>query len=220
VVELGDLEPGPSAEGGVFGAAESAADSLRDEETGRDLKQRGSVGSLPQAASADVESLASRDARAEETAHMASLADSASNSDSQTAFVPADEMERAPDIKRTGVALVVADARARARLRKHLEATIPDVREIAAAAEAAERDDLEELSAIVFVRPPADEKTVSTLESLLSSPARPPVIVVSSDPVFDAMAGVDLRMPLGRRASEVAQSVLDGLSRLGIDAAS
>jgi hypothetical protein len=219
-MDLGDLADAPSG-GDVFGRGESEAESLAKESTGRNPSIRSSVDNLPSAASADVEALASMDAAAfEDTALAAGLADAPSSGESRTAFVPPAELEKAaPAGTRTGVALVVSDARARARLRKHLETSLSDVREVAKASEAAERTDLDELAAIVLVRPPADEKTVSILETLLGTPQRPPVLVVSSDPVFDAMAGVDLRVALGRRASEVAQSVIDGLEQLGVPSA-
>ena len=114
------------------------------------------------------------------------------------------------------VALVVDDERALARLKKHLGPSFPDLRGVTSLAEAAELPELAELDAMIIVRPPLDGSTLTGFEMLEAQGRRPPTLVLSSDPGFDAVPGVDLRLELARRAGEVAQQVIDGLARLGV----
>ncbi|MBM4281753.1 MAG: hypothetical protein FJ137_13665 [Deltaproteobacteria bacterium] len=117
------------------------------------------------------------------------------------------------------IALVVEDARARERLKKHLEARFSALYEASDAASAAALDELDELDALVFVRPSRTEPNVHGFATLDRMKRRPRVLVISADSSFDGVSWVDLRLPLGQKASEVARQVLDGLEQLGVAAA-
>lgn len=121
--------------------------------------------------------------------------------------------------RQVSVALIVEDASARERLKRHLSGHFRALMEAVSATEAAGLSGPASVDAFVFVRPRADDELQRGLAALRAQHrAVPPVILVlSSDTTFDALPGVNLRMPLGQRASEVAQQVLDGLERLGID---
>jgi hypothetical protein len=80
-------------------------------------------------------------------------------------------------------------------------------------------DELGDLDAIVFVRPSTNEPNRQGFRRLEGMPHRPRVLVISPDTSFDAVPAVDLRLPLGQKASEVAQQVIDGLAQLGVHAA-
>ncbi len=132
----------------------------------------------------------------------------------------ADMSEEATRI-RTGrpsgsIALVVEDARARERLRKHLVDRFSGLIEANDGRAAMQLKGIADVDAIVFVRPSQDDTNLASFTRLGGLPHRPRVLVISHDATFDALPAVDLRLPLGQRASEVAQQVLDGLERLGI----
>jgi hypothetical protein len=113
----------------------------------------------------------------------------------------------------TRVALVVNDGRARERLRKYLDPLLDEIIEFANVNELLRDPTKETLAAAVLVRPPRDASTLQGIRDV--GRAGPRTLVISSDDAFDSI-GVDQRLPLGRRASEVAQSVLDGLTAIGV----
>jgi hypothetical protein len=117
------------------------------------------------------------------------------------------------------IALVVEDARARDRLRKHLEPRFSALFEAGDAQAASDLDELDDVDAIVFVRPSRSEPNQQGFARIGRMPRRPRVLVISADAGFDEQPGVDLRLPLGQKASEVARQVLEGLERLGVQAA-
>lgn len=116
------------------------------------------------------------------------------------------------------IALVVEDAKARDRLRKHLESRYAEVVDAESARAIAASDDVERVDAIVFVRPSASENNRQGFARLSGLAHRPRVLVISADVSFDGVPGIDLRLPLGQKASEVARQVIDGLSQLGVQA--
>jgi hypothetical protein len=116
------------------------------------------------------------------------------------------------------IALVVEDAKARDRLRKHLESRYAEVVDAESARAIAQSDDVERVDAIVFVRPSASENNRQGFARLSGLAHRPRVLVISADVSFDGVPGIDLRLPLGQKASEVARQVIDGLSQLGVQA--
>jgi hypothetical protein len=116
----------------------------------------------------------------------------------------------------SSIALVVEDARARERLRKHLVDRFSGLIEANDGRSAMQLKGIADVDAIVFVRPSQDDTNLASFTRLGGLPHRPRVLVISHDATFDALPAVDLRLPLGQRASEVAQQVLDGLERLGI----
>jgi hypothetical protein len=133
----------------------------------------------------------------------------------------ADDMSEEATRIRTGrpsgsIALVVEDARARERLRKHLVYRFSGLIEANDGRAAMQLKGIADVDAIVFVRPSQDDTNLASFTRLGGLPHRPRVLVISHDATFDALPAVDLRLPLGQRASEVAQQVLDGLERLGI----
>ena len=79
--------------------------------------------------------------------------------------------------------------------------------------------ELSHLDAIVFVRPTDNEPTRAGFARLNDLPRRPRILVISGNERFDELPAVDLRLPLGLKASEVARQVLEGLERLGIQSA-
>ncbi len=116
------------------------------------------------------------------------------------------------------VGLVVEDAKARDRLRKHLSPRVRELVEAADATQAAMLPDLDRIEALVLVRPRPDDATREGLEQVYESSQHPPrILIISSDHRFDDMPEVSLRLPLGQRASEVAQQVVDGLRSLGVE---
>jgi hypothetical protein len=117
------------------------------------------------------------------------------------------------------IALVVEDSRARDRLKKHLEPRFAALFEAVDAQGATELDDLDIVDAIVFVRPSRSETNEQGFARIDRMARRPRVLVLSGDVAFDERPGVDLRLPLGQKASEVARQVLEGLERLGVQAA-
>lgn len=132
-----------------------------------------------------------------------------------TAAVPARLPEAQTSVRRS-IVLVVEDARARDRLKRHLMSRFDELFEAEDASRAVELPDLARLDALVFVRPRADAKTRHGLSHLEGMSRRPRVLIISSDDAFDEMPSVDHRLPLGNRASEVAQQVIDGLTALGV----
>lgn len=214
-MDLGELRQ-PSHSGGVFedGAEDESPAYELDDNTGRGAAYRTSMASLPQAASADVEVLESRLERSSEPVRPAA-APSATPASGPATRAPASSKKQ-PAAARA-LALVVNDPRARERLKKHLEEVFPRVVELASPREAATLS-VKDVQAVVIVRPVHDEATVSGLQALDGSRGRPPVLVLSSDASFDGLPGVDLRLTLGRRASEVAKQVLEGLTTLGVRA--
>jgi hypothetical protein len=114
------------------------------------------------------------------------------------------------------IALVVEDARARDRLRKHLEPRFAEVVDADSARAIAGNRELSRVDAIVFVRPSPSEPNRAGFARLDNLPRRPRVLVISADAVFDDTPAVDLRLPLAQKASEVAKQVLEGLERLGV----
>jgi hypothetical protein len=133
----------------------------------------------------------------------------------ESSLLPADDSPPRPGV----IALVVEDARARERLRRHLDARFAEIVEFASAADAADSEPLPGLDALVFIRPATSASSREGFARLDARADRPPVLVVSPDPVFDTVAGVDLRLPLGHKASEVARQIVEGLERLGVRAA-
>ncbi len=186
-----------------------------------------SLEDLPSAASADVESLASlersaaglppRSAGADDEAHDDAHVDDEPSGPTLAGLSGGGLVSASAAQRPFALALVVDDPRARARLKRHLGEAFPVVVELARAEDAVGLADLGHIDAVVLVRPPADAATQRGLEVLDDSGSRPPVLVLSSDPVFDSLKGVDLRIELGRRASEVAKQVVDGLTSLGVD---
>lgn len=132
-----------------------------------------------------------------------------------TAALPAQYASGATTGRRA-IALVVEDARARDRLKRHLQARYDELVEAADASSAVELPNLAHLDALVFIRPRPDDKTRHGLSHLEGMSRRPRVLIISSDAAFDEMPSVDHRLPLGNRASEVAQQVIDGLTALGV----
>jgi hypothetical protein len=116
------------------------------------------------------------------------------------------------------IALVIEDARARERLRRHLDPRFTEIVEADDAMAVRALDALERLDAIVCVRPSAAERNRAAFRALAQLSRRPRVLVISPDASVDGLAGVDLRLPLGQKASEVARQVLDGLEQLGVRA--
>ena len=132
-----------------------------------------------------------------------------------TAALPPSQGVGATSVRRA-IALVVEDARARDRLKRHLLPRFDELLEAADASSAVELPNLAHLDALVFVRPRPDAKTRHGLSHLEGMSRRPRVLIISSDEAFDQMPSVDHRLPLGNRASEVAQQVIDGLTALGV----
>jgi hypothetical protein len=116
----------------------------------------------------------------------------------------------------SSIALVVEDERARVRLRKHLVDRFSELLEADDANAALHLDGISDVDAIVFVRPRHDDACAQGFSRLGGLPHRPRVLVISQDDAFDDVVAVDLRLPLAQRASEVAQQILDGLERLGL----
>ena len=116
----------------------------------------------------------------------------------------------------SSIALVVEDERARVRLRKHLVDRFSELLEADDANAALHLDGISDVDAIVFVRPRHDDTCAQGFSRLGGLPHRPRVLVISQDDAFDDVVAVDLRLPLAQRASEVAQQILDGLERLGL----
>ncbi len=119
-------------------------------------------------------------------------------------------------VRPSSIALVVEDPKARDRLRKHLEPRFGELLEAENARAIAQMKELSRLDAIVFVRPSSSELNRQGFTKLHALPRRPRVLVISADLVFDNLPGVDLRLPLGQKASEVARQVVEGLERLGV----
>jgi hypothetical protein len=103
-------------------------------------------------------------------------------------------------------------------LKKHLSPRFKRLFEAPDASTVVTSPDGAQLEAIVFVRPKPDEATREGIELLCDRKRRPRILIISSDARFDDMPEVSLRLPLGQRASEVAQQVLDGLRTLGVTA--
>lgn len=118
----------------------------------------------------------------------------------------------------SSIALVVEDQKARDRLRKHLEPRFGEVIDAENARAIAGNKEIGRLDAIVFVRPSSSEPNRQGFQRLQGLPRRPRVLVISADAAFDDVPAVDLRLPLGQKASEVAKQVLEGLERLGVSA--
>jgi hypothetical protein len=116
----------------------------------------------------------------------------------------------------SSIALVVEDERARDRLKKHLADRFSALIEAADGESAMGLRGIADVDAIVFVRPRRDGGTLASFTRLEHLPQRPRVLVISADDGFDDVPAVDLRLPLGQRASEVARQVLDGLEQLGV----
>ncbi len=116
----------------------------------------------------------------------------------------------------SSIALVVEDERARDRLKKHLADRFSALIEAADGESAMGLRGIGDVDAIVFVRPRRDGGTLASFSQLEHLPQRPRVLVISADDAFDDVPAVDLRLPLGQRASEVARQVLDGLEQLGV----
>lgn len=127
-----------------------------------------------------------------------------------------EEATRIRTTRLSSIALVVEDDRARDRLRKHLAERFSALIEARDGQAALRLKGISAVDAIVFVRPRNDDDNLATLTRLEALPHRPRILVISHDEAFDELGAVDLRLPLGQRASEVAQQVLDGLERLGI----
>lgn len=119
-------------------------------------------------------------------------------------------------VRPTRVALVVDDDRARARLRKHLEDKLGDMEEAPTVAAAHATLDFSALGGLVVIRPKAEDATFAALADIAASAYPVPVLILSSDPRFDAAMGVGLRLELARRAGEVADQVVQGLHQLGV----
>jgi hypothetical protein len=117
---------------------------------------------------------------------------------------------------RATVVLVVEDPTARDRLVRHLTGRYERLVEAVTAVDALAVVEHGHVDALVFVRPSRGEALHKGLSSLNARSLKPRVLVVSSDVTLDALPGVDLRVALSQRASEVAQRVVDGLKQLGI----
>lgn len=126
------------------------------------------------------------------------------------------EATRVRSARPSSIALVVEDDRARDRLKKHLADRFSALMEAADGERAMELRGIAEVDAIVFVRPRRDGGTLASFTQIEHLPHRPRVLVISADDGFDDVPAVDLRLPLGQRASEVARQVLDGLEQLGV----
>jgi hypothetical protein len=124
-----------------------------------------------------------------------------------------------PEDQRAGViGLVVEDAKARDRLKRHLSSRFARLVEAESASAAAALPGLAHLDAFVFVRPRPDGQTREGMAALRARAKNARILVISSDARFDDVPQVSLRLPLGQRASEVARQVLEGLRALGIEA--
>ncbi len=227
-MDLGDLRQASQSDGGVFeGGVHDADDEPAfdlEANTNRAHTYPTSMGSLPQVASADVHALPSRVQPSLEAAAEPAEGALESESGAPTQAMPMPALRPPPEARAAkrpalsrSLALVVSDPRARERLKKHLEEMFPRVVELANAREAATLS-AAEVQAVVIVRPVHDDATVSGLQEIDGNDTRPPVLVLSSDASFDGLPGVDLRLALGRRASEVARQVVDGLTTLGVRA--
>jgi hypothetical protein len=117
------------------------------------------------------------------------------------------------------IVLVVEDSRARDRLKRHLESRFTALYEAEDAGGVVELDEFERVDAIVFIRPSRSATNQQGFARIERLPRRPRVLVISTDAAYDDVPGVDLRLPLGQKASEVARQVLDGLEQLGVQAA-
>jgi hypothetical protein len=117
------------------------------------------------------------------------------------------------------IALVVEDERARAMLKKRLAPRFRYLVEARNAGEAASLTELSHLDAVVFVRPTMSPKNRAGLMQLGNKRGRPLILVLSPDDAFDELVGVDLRLDLGKKASEVVEQVVGGLGQLGVHAA-
>jgi hypothetical protein len=126
------------------------------------------------------------------------------------------EATRIRNSRSSSIALVVEDERARDRLKKHLADRFSALIEASDGESAMGLRGIGNVDAIVFVRPRRDGGTLSSFSRLEQLPQRPRVLVLSADDAFDDVPAVDLRLPLGQRASEVARQVLDGLEQLGV----
>lgn len=126
------------------------------------------------------------------------------------------EATRIRSSRPSSIALVVEDDRARDRLKKHLADRFSALIEAADGERAMQLRGITEVDAIVFVRPRRDGGTLASFTQIEHLPHRPRVLVISADDGFDDVPAVDLRLPLGQRASEVARQVLDGLAQLGV----
>jgi len=143
-------------------------------------------------------------------------ADSLASQVSEKVVGMSEEATRVRVARPSSIALVVEDERARIRLRQHLAERFSELIEADSASAAMRLKGIGDVDAIVFVRPRRDEGNLQSFTRLGGLPHRPRVLVISHDDAFDNIPAVDLRLPLGQRASEVAQQVLDGLERLGI----
>ena len=113
------------------------------------------------------------------------------------------------------VALVVEDAKALERMRKHLVASFACVIPVQSVAGVPAAVELSSLDAIIAVRP-SRAAALDAFAKLAMLQGRPVTLVVSGDKAFDDAGGVDLRIPLGQRPSEVTAEVLAALAQLGI----
>ena len=117
---------------------------------------------------------------------------------------------------RGGIGLVVEDARALDRLKKHLTPRFHRLLEARDAAAAAASPEVLQVEALVFVRPRPDDATREGIVQICTGTTHPSILVISSDARFDEMPEVNLRLPLEQRASDVAQQILQGLRTLGV----
>lgn len=114
------------------------------------------------------------------------------------------------------VVLVVDDERARVRLGKMLEAHFGRIHEVSHVRDATRLATTQLLDAIVVLRPRADADTIAAFRALGQNLVRPPTLVLSGEPEFAELEGIDLCIDLARRASEVADQVVSGLAQLGV----
>ena len=208
---LDNLGTGSAANAAELSPAAEPAPSMKDEEPAPSTRQQ----------DAELEAAFSQDFDSESQTGVAPLVEpeAASSPDPSSGVQeahaePEPQAATAPRPQR--VALVVDDARARSRLQKYLQAALGEMDEAATVADARAQLDLTQVGYLVAVRPKADEETFSALASLANEKNSPAVLILSADARFDGVAGVGLRLELARRASEVADQVVQGLNQLGI----
>lgn len=106
------------------------------------------------------------------------------------------------------VAIIVTDARVQGPLAEFLAPKLSHL-SFHVDAPSAEADYL------VYVHPSKDDALIDAIATIGATPEAPRVLILSNDESWAQVAGVDHRVDLGARASEVASQVLLGLKELG-----
>lgn len=113
------------------------------------------------------------------------------------------------------ILLVVEEESALQRLGKQLSKRLDNLTPLNEPPAATELQSLVEKAgifhAVVFVRPTPDASMHQALHDIAALQPKPSCLVVSSAAMFDTLHGVDRRIPLGKRAAEVADDILYAL---------